>query len=1089
MKKIPKSLIKGRLLGISLCLPIVPSYAQSVADITLLDANAQFVILELTIPEPVISETKLSGKMYQAISIPGTGSTNEPGSPSVPFRGVFIAVPGNSQTQLEILESDTETRFGYRLPPVNPSDARRYQDDRFLPASPAQMGMIGKIRVQKVAQVQFFPVRHNPVQQTIELYKRLRVKVNFINSTGSVKTRQPVVEESPVFDRMLQRLLINDMTRKRVLRRSRTADCPAPLPAIKLSIDKTGLYALSYAEIIQAMAEKLGKLDIPGLPAHELEMINQGESVAIFIAGGEDGVFGPTDVWYFYALAADTHYTRDNIYWLSLNPDGGLRVQVRDGSPDVAQTEFTQRAHIEENLTYWAEMPDSEYKDRFFWSQLEAGQSQEIPVMLHNLAPSAANATIQVMLQGKANNRQNPNHHTKVLLNGVEISDAQWEGQTAFWHEITVPQSHLRAGENVITLVSMAQSAEIEENNGDKSSLYVNWAQIDYTATATNPVLTAFKRSVHVEQNRIYWERMPKSIGKDHLFWGQVALGKSLEIPVNVPHLAPTAANATVRVMLQGKTDERNFNPDHHTKILLNGVEISDAQWNGQEVFMQGVTIPQTHLLEGPNTITLVSVGDTGAKADTILVNWAEIDYLATTTAEQDQLKFGTSVSGQYQLTVTGFSRPEVLVLDVTEPRRVVPLLGAAVQAEGVGGYQVQYADNNFNADLDKAYYAFSLTENNLLKPAEISLDLPTTRLKSSCHQADYFIIHHGSFEVTAFQQLIAARGLQVMAVPVSDIYDEFNHGLIDPQAIKDFLTYAYENYGGTREYVVLVGDANQDTLNELGHGINYVPTHTFHTPLAGETASDNWFVSISGDDRLPDMFLGRMPVRTQAELDAVVNKVASYPQSPRGDWQRNALFVTDNEKAFDDASDKLIEAHFADYNPQRVYLRQYTGDRGTIQAAAKQDVIDHINAGAILTNYTGHGSVSNWAGEFIFDSRDVALLDNPDNLTFVLALNCFNGQFSYFKNFYGSDDSLAEAFLKADGKGAIAMWAPTTLGYTYQHEKLADELFKRLLQEKETELGPLTTGVKVDAVNYIGINNVETFTLFGDPNTRLLLE
>jgi hypothetical protein len=579
--------MKGRLLGLLLCLPIVPSYAEPMADITLLDANAQFVILELTLPEPVISETKLSGKTYQAISIPGTGSISEPGSPLVPFRGVFIAVPGNSQTQLEILESDTETRFGYRLPPVptvNPKnledsvvteDARFYQDNRFLPASPAKIGLMGKIRDQKVAQVQFFPVRHNPVQQTIELNKRLRVKVNFINSTRSVKTPQPVVEASPAFDRMLQRLLINDTTRQRVLRRSRTpgADCPPPPLAIKLSIDKTGVYALSYAEIIQAVAEKLGQLDIPGLPAHELEMMNQGESVALFIAGGEDGVFGPNDVLYFYALAANTHYTRNNVYWLSLNPDGGMRMQMKEGSPSSEVAQLTQRVHIEENLTYWADMPDSEYEDRFFWSQLEAGQSQEIPVTLHNLAPSAANATIQVMLQGKTNSRQNPDYQTKVLLNGVEIHEAQWEGQTAFLHEITVPQSDLREGENVITLVSVAQSAETEENNGNKRSLYVNWAQIDYTATATNPVLTTFRRTVHVEQNRIYWERMPNSIGKDHLFWEQVGSGQSLEIPVNVPHLAPTAANATVRVMLQGKTDDRQFNPDHHTKMLLNGLK------------------------------------------------------------------------------------------------------------------------------------------------------------------------------------------------------------------------------------------------------------------------------------------------------------------------------------------------------------------------------------------------------------------------------------------------------------------------------------------------------------------------------------
>jgi hypothetical protein len=83
-----------------------------------------------------------------------------------------------------------------------------------------------------------------------------------------------------------------------------------------------------------------------------------------------------------------------------------------------------------------------------------------------------------------------------------------------------------------------------------------------------------------------------------------------------------------------------------------------------------------------------------------------------------------------------------------------------------------------------------------------------------------------------------------------------------------------------------------------------------------------------------------------------------------------------------------------------------------------------------------------------------------------------------------GNNDSLAEAFLKADNKGAIAVFAPTGLGYTFEHQRLADELFKRLFQNQETELGPLTTAAKISA--RITGDSVETFTLFGDPSLRL---
>jgi hypothetical protein len=941
--------------GIFLYLSIVQSHAKSLAEITLLDESAKSLTLELTIPKQVISEKHLSGKTYQAIQIAGTGYTNEPGEPQLPFKGALIAIPEGSQLQLEILDSDTEILSGILLPPAPWSQTSEvletsevfseiiylnvyryneqeeiYQSDSEQPASPVQIGMIGYLREQRVAQIQFFPVQHNPVQQTIKLYKRLRVRISFSNDTRSANVIAPVVEDSPLFDKMLHRLLINDATSNRVLRRTaRETTCPSPLPALKMTIEKTGVYAISYADFFA-----LG-LDVSMLDAHQIQMSHQGKPVSIFIAGEQDGIFGPGDRLYFYAQAVKGLYTRNNVYWLSLNPDGGARINFKEGIP--------------------------------------------IP---------------------------------------------------------TLPQ------------------------------------------------LTEFTQTVHVEKNKTYWSRMPDSTNRDRLLWKQLNGGKSLKMPVTLHHLAQTEGNATIRVMMQGKTDNRAIDPDHHTKILLNGVEIHDTQWNGQEVFLQEVTIPQANLLEGKNTVTLKSVGDTEATVDILYVNWLEVDYIARMSAVQDHLLFEATGSGQYNLTVSGFTQSDLLMLDVTEPLQIVPLLGATVLADGAGGSQIQYSDK---LDGNQAFYALTLAEEHLLKPT-ITIDVPSMRLQSPCNQADYFIIYHDSFDINALQNLVAARGVQVMAVPVSDIYDEFNHGLPDPKAIKDFLIYAYENYTAPRpSYVLLVGDANRDTLNDLGHGINYIPTHSFHTSEMGETPTDNWFVSVSGEDSLPDMFLGRIPIRTQAELDAVVNKLIRYPQVPLDSWQRNVLFVTDNGRGFDEVSERLIEKHLADYTSKRVYLRDYKGDK----EAATSDIIQAINAGAVVTNYIGHGSLNLWAGEDMFNFKDVALLNNPDKLTFVVALNCQNGLFSYSQPFRGTTDSLAEAFLKADGKGAIGMFAPGGLGYTYEHEILANELFQRLFKENETELGFLTTMAKIAAVTNFGVSKdiLEMFTLFGDPGLRLRLK
>ncbi|MEN8215911.1 MAG: C25 family cysteine peptidase [Pseudomonadota bacterium] len=931
------------IFGIVFSLSNVPSHAESL--ITLLDESSQSLTLELTTPAPVISEKQLSGNTYQAIHIAGTGYTHDQGKPQLLIRGTLIAVPEGSEIQLEILDSDTEILSGILLPPAptfNPEqpetfipEPQSYEADHFQPASPVKIGLIGRIREQRVAQIQFFPVQHNPVQQTVKLYKRLRVRVSFYNDTRKVS--EPVVEDSPAFDQMLSNLLINDATSNRVLRRStRTTrdSCPPLPPALKISIDKTGVYAITYADIL-ASGVDLSVLDAQQVS--QLHMTYKGRAVPIFVAGVEDGQFGPGDALYFYAEGADGPYTRNNVYRLSLRPAGGARINLKDGAP------------------------------------------------------------------------------------------------------------------------------------------------------ASYPQITNFRQTVHVEKNTRYWSRtMHDSTGNDHLFWEKLQGDvNSLEMPVTLHHVAPSG-NATIRVMLQGKSDDVGNDPDHHTKIWLNGVEVHNALWNGQKVYQQEVSVPQAKLREGANTVTLVSAMDTEATVDSLYVNWLEIEYTAKTSAVQEELTFEASGEGQHNMTVSGFSGLDMLVLDVTDPLQVVPLLEGEISTDSTGGFKIRYADN---LDGGKTYYAFSFSK--LLKPAAISIDLPIIRLQCAGNQADYFIIYHDSFNINALQSLVADRGKNVMAVPVSDIYDEFNHGMPDPQAIKDFLTYAYENYAQPRpSYVVLVGDANQDTLNELGHGINYVPTHSFHTVMMGETTSDNWFVS--GEDSLPDMFLGRIPVKTQAELNAVVNKLTRYPEAPLDGWEQNVLLVADNDERgdFENLSKRLIDEYLTDYSHQGVYLGLSPNEAEV--NAVRQNIIQSINAGAILTNYTGHGSINFWAGtgERMFRFEDVALLNNPDKLTFVVALNCQNGWFSFHQPFAGSSDSFAEVFLKADGKGAIGMFASTGLGYTHEHEIIVNELFKRLFNDKKTEIGPLITQAKIVATNLgVSIDNMEMFTLFGDPNLRLRLQ
>ena len=325
------------------------------------------------------------------------------------------------------------------------------------------------------------------------------------------------------------------------------------------------------------------------------------------------------------------------------------------------------------------------------------------------------------------------------------------------------------------------------------------------------------------------------------------------------------------------------------------------------------------------------------------------------------------------------------------------------------------------------------------------------------------------------------------MVVKVGDLYDEFSYGLFTPQAIKDFLTYAYENYQKPAPlYCLLIGDTNIDYKDNLATGRkNYVPTHIFQTDELGDTPTDNWFACVSGDDVKPDMYIGRISVQTATDVTNVVNKILSYEQADVQAWNKQMLFVADNGASFESVDDTLVNSYLPDgYQAFKVYLSQYSS-----VAAAKSDLINDINNGQLMTVYVGHGSVDNWAAEYLFTASDVPSLSNSSKPTFVVTLTCLNGFFATPTYVY----CLGETFINGgdEGKpspvGAIGCLVPTSLGLTWQHSALAQDLFDSIFQYGHNLLGQATTEAKINAYSQgVPSDIIQAFVLLGDPLSAL---
>lgn len=609
-------------------------------------------------------------------------------------------------------------------------------------------------------------------------------------------------------------------------------------------------------------------------------------------------------------------------------------------------------------------------------------------------------------------------------------------------------------------------------------------AALDGTPGGSAVVPLDFQTTKRIAVDTDYFGEKGSGVENDHWYWTMVAAisgPASVDFKTTLTNISTQSRTARVRVLLQGYT----ATPYHHTRVYLNGQQIDDHYFVSGTEYQFEVSVPQSLLLEGENTFKVECPRDGNITQDVVWVNWFEIDYYDTYTAEGDRLRFDLDSAGTWQAQVSSFSLETIEAYDVTDPLNPALISGGQV-LPGASGY-----DLVFEASVTGERRYLAQTAAQRLSPARIELDAPSS-WKTPANAADHIVISHGDFitQAQALADFRAGQGLRTAVVDVQDVYDEFNGGVFSPEAIKSFLAYAYASWAAPApRYVLLLGDGHYDFKNVYGFGeINYIPPYLADVdPWIGETAAENRYVSVSGGDILPDLHIGRLPARSAAEAQVMVDKIIRYEQDPlAGDWLMKMTFTSDNADSAGDfaaESDAIIAAYVPDvYLAERIYyLVNYT-----TASTAKAALLAAVNDGRLIVHYTGHASVSQWAGENLLKFTDLPTLTNGDKLPFFAPMTCAEGYFIFPSAF--NNPAMAEAALRISGKGSVASWSATGYGLTDGHRLLDESLFDQLFKRFQAQLGPLTTTAKVELFARTGDYNdlIETYTLFGDPATRL---
>jgi hypothetical protein len=565
---------------------------------------------------------------------------------------------------------------------------------------------------------------------------------------------------------------------------------------------------------------------------------------------------------------------------------------------------------------------------------------------------------------------------------------------------------------------------------------------------------------IRAEENLIYQAALVQA--PDRWLWKMLFAPARESFSFGVSALAPSPEPSRLKVWLQGASDFA-ANPDHHVQVFVNGTFVGETRWNGKEAQELQLEIGAGIFREGENVIEVENVDDTDATYSMVMLNRFEVRYPRRLEAVEGYLKGSWSLSGTAE--VTGV-QPQAHVLEQTASG-FIWLEDAETKPSGI----------RFQAEAGHDYLVVNPDAVRTPTTRRVS---ETARLKKTTQQADYVLIGPREFlgATSTLLELRRSQGLRAKAVAIEDVYSEFGFGEENPQALKDFLTYAYHHWDQGPRYVVLAGDGTYDFKDNLKTGVeNQVPPMMVLTSYL-ETASDPAYAAVNGEDLLPDLAIGRLPAATVDELQRMVTKIVAFETSGNTFGGR-AVLVSDNpDRAGDFVADaETLATTVLDMKDvEKIYLSRLG------PAATRSQIQQAFNEGASLMNYIGHGGVHLWADEDIFNNDDVQKLALQGKQPLLMTMNCLNGYFHFpYLN------ALSEELLKANGKGAVAAFSPSGLSVNS-----AAHIFHRLLLEEVVNGGHSRLGDAVLAAQSAYADSgalpemIAIYHLFGDPAMRV---
>jgi hypothetical protein len=373
-------------------------------------------------------------------------------------------------------------------------------------------------------------------------------------------------------------------------------------------------------------------------------------------------------------------------------------------------------------------------------------------------------------------------------------------------------------------------------------------------------------------------------------------------------------------------------------------------------------------------------------------------------------------------------------------------------------------------------------------------------------------IITYPDFQSQALrlaQHREAFSGWSAAVVTTEEIFNQFSSGRQDVTALRDFARLLRDKDPSALRSILLFGKGSYDYKDHLDNNTNFVPTYESRNSLhpLQTYSSDDYFAFLEEDegswDESPakahtlDVGIGRLPVTSLQQAAIVVDKIIDYDTNLKklGSWRKKIVFVADDGNSEDDftslhqyQADQLasdVEESYPAFDAQRVFMGSYkkkVQPNGETVPEMADDIERAFDQGALIINFTGHGSETIWTDERIFTEKTIENLQN-DRYPFLVTATCEFGR---------QDDPLlissAERSLTKHNGGAIGLLTSARPVNAPTNFNLNEAFYEALLtpgSDGYPTLGEVFRQTKNNSTSGVANRN---FALIGDPSMMLAL-